>query len=160
MKAQKILINALILLAGPAVTAMLYVQGEAGNLDASGVMQILVFASILTIVATTVSAVTHCRVSRFGRAMLVSVILSEILFVVLLVGYILFMPEGRGRAESLMWLPIMLMFMIPWALPTALSVSYGTGRIVRDMKRGRETPTTNSTVLRESAPPTRLPEDG
>jgi hypothetical protein len=36
-----------------------------------------------------------------------------------------------------MWLPIMVLFLIPFALPTAWSVSYGIGRIVSDIKRGR-----------------------
>lgn len=137
MKLHKRIIDSLVILAGPAVTTVLYVGGEAGNIDAGGVVRILFSALVLMIVAIPVSALIHSHVSQFRRAMLVSVLCSETLFVVLLVGFILFLPEGRGRAESIMWLPIMVLFLIPFALPTAWSVSYGIGRIVSDIKRGR-----------------------
>ena len=139
MKAEKLLNNVIIILTGPAITVMLYVRGEAGNLDAAGVGQILIFASVLTIVGSVFGVLAHLRIRQFWHATLVSVILSEVSFVVLLVGFVWFMPEGANRADFLMWLPIMLVFMIYCALPTALSVSCGMGRIIRDIEGAKRT---------------------
>ena len=137
MKLHKRIIDSLIILTGPAGTTILYVGGEAGNIDAEGVVRILFSALGLMVVAVLVSVLIHSHISQFRRVMWVSVICSEPLYVGLLVGFILILPEGRGRAESIMWLPIMVLFLIPFALPTAWSVSYGIGRIVSDIKRGR-----------------------
>jgi len=69
--------------------------------------------------------------------MFASVVASEMLYIVLLISTIFLAQDERFRAEALMWLPVMITFMVPFTLPMALSVSYGTGRILRDIKRGR-----------------------
>jgi hypothetical protein len=46
--------------------------------------------------------------------------------------YILCMSNARERAECLMWLPVTIPFLVVVGFTTAISVSYGTGMIVRD----------------------------
>ncbi len=60
--------------------------------------------------------------------MIISVSLSELLYLAALLVYMLVLDE-KHKAENLMWLPVMIFFMIPFTLPMPLAISYGTGWI-------------------------------
>ncbi len=126
---MKLLVNLLIAVAGPIATVYLYAGVEAGKLE-SLIFNVL----ILSVVTVVVSAAAQRLLKRPLLAACVSIPSSEILYVLLLTAYIYCMPQGVERSESLMWLPIAILFLIPFAFPTAISVSYGTARIVRDLE--------------------------
>ena len=117
-----------IIAAGPIATVCLYETVEVSATACSLIIGVLIVSAVTAVVST----VAHLILKRPLLATVVSVPISEIICVLLLLAYIFCMSEGRGRAESFMWLPIIILFLIPFAFPTALSVSYGTGMIVRD----------------------------
>ncbi len=136
VKKKKLLINLLIIAVGPAMTVVQYAKGKSG--DTSGILFLVLGTSILAAVTAAVSILTHFRVKRFWVATGVSTIASEVLYVlIVVVAFAYFMPDGCTWAESIGWLLIAIMSLIPGAFPTALFVSYGVGRIIGDNQAGR-----------------------
>lgn len=130
MKIETLLIGLPIIAAGPIVTVVL-VGRLNGNMSVSGAVVVSVL--IASGVAAVVSTAAHLVFKDTMPATFVSVFVSELTYVLFVLAYIFYMPEGRERAESFMWLPIVIPVLIVVSFPTALSVSYGTGMIVRDV---------------------------
>ena len=132
MKTTTLLISLPVIAAGPIVTVYLLLVAKG---DGAGVsLAMIVGVLIMSAVAAAVSTVTHLIMKGELFATVVSVPISEILYVLLMWAYIYCMPEGRERAESFMWLPIVISLLFIYAFPTACSVSYGTGMIVRGLR--------------------------
>lgn len=136
MKTTRTLTSLLIIAVGPFATIYLCAAVNTGSKNESEMFSLIVSVLILSAVTATVSTAAHSVLKHPLLATAVSVLISEILYVVLLFTYIYCMSEGLERSESLVWLPIMILFLIPFGFPTALSVSYGAGRIVRDFREG------------------------
>jgi len=107
--------------------------GKGGGAE---VFPLIVGVLIMSGVTGAVSAAAHLLFKDPVPATAISVLISEVLYVLLLLAYICCMSTGRGRAESFMWLPIMIPFLVLFGLPTAFSVSYGTGMIVMGFGEG------------------------
>jgi hypothetical protein len=120
-----------IIVAGPIVTAFLLIGGK-GDGKVSATLVIIVL--ILSAVPAVVSTVAHLIFKNLLLGTVVSVFISELLYVLLQLAYCFCTPKS---AEAFMWLPIMLLFLIPYAFPTALSVSWGTGIIVLGFGEGK-----------------------
>jgi hypothetical protein len=135
MNSIRILIGLLLIAAGPVVTVFLFVMGKGGSMDGAGIFPLIVSVFLMSAVTAAVSTTAHLALEDPVLATVVSASISEILYILLLLAYVFCMSEGRGRAESFMWLPVMTGFLLLFGFPTALSVSCGTGMIARDLSR-------------------------
>jgi hypothetical protein len=132
------MISILIIAAGPIATLYPRMIVYARATDKLAIFYLMV--SVLALSATTaaVSTATNLILRRIWLATVVSVIISEATYVVLLLIYVCVFSSGFERTESLAWLPMIIRYLIPVGLPIAISVSYGTGRIVKDWRELRE----------------------
>ena len=127
MKLHKRIIDSLIILTGPAGTTILYVGGEAGNIDAEGVVRILFSALGLMVVAVLVSVLIHSHISQFRRAMWVSVISTIIIRLPLAYWFASLSRSAQwpaGNPDSLYW-----SLLIAWVSGAAVTAwLYSRGR--------------------------------
>jgi hypothetical protein len=104
----------------------------ANKVNGPAIFPIIVSLVFVSGVTAVVSIAAHLIFKGTLPATVVSVLLSETLYVLFVLAYIFCMSAGLERAESFAWLPIWLPLPIFVGFPTALSVSYGTDRIVTD----------------------------
>jgi hypothetical protein len=83
---------------------------------------------VLGSLTVLLSLLCHTITKDYKKGMIISVSLSELLYLAALLVYMLVLDE-KHKAENLMWLPVMIFFMIPFTLPMPLAISYGTGWI-------------------------------
>jgi hypothetical protein len=134
MRITRLVTGLLLIVVGPAVTVYLY---RAVNVSA-GLFSLIVVAAMMSGITAGVSTAAHLMRKGRAPATAASVLVSEVLYVLLLLTYIFCMSASRGRAESVMWLPVLIPFLIVLGLPTALSVSCGTGMIVMNFADGAD----------------------
>ena len=131
MTTIRMLISCLIIVAGPMVTSFLLLSGKG---DGTGISPVIIVSVLIaTAITAASSTAAHLLLKQPLLATTISILVSEILYVVFVVAYTYCMSDGLQRSESIMWLPIIILFIIPFGFPTAFSVSYGTGRILRDL---------------------------
>jgi hypothetical protein len=130
MKITTLLASLLIIVAGPAVTVCLFTTVNVS----AGVFPLIVGVLTMSGVTAGVSTAAHRMLKDPVPATAISVAISEMFCVLLLLAYIFCLCEGRERAESIMWLPVMIPFLLVFGFPTAFSVSYGTGMIVMNFR--------------------------
>lgn len=131
MHTGKLAISSVLILIGPFVTLYLVVSGKGESAQGQQVVHFVLWVSLMSIVTAAISALMH-RHMRMLVALPLSVIVSEVAYVLLALLITWLMPSGRQRAESLMWLPLAAFFLVYFGFPTAVSVSWGTGILVRD----------------------------
>jgi hypothetical protein len=135
MKTIRLLISVLIIVAGPIVTVYLYETVEVSATVCSVIIRVLIMSGVTAVVSTVVTFILkHPLLATFA-----SVVISGVLLVLLLLAYIFCMSASRAVPGPSWWLRAIILFLIPLGFPTVLSVSYGTGRIVRDLRAFRDT---------------------
>jgi hypothetical protein len=102
----------------------------------AGVVQMLTVSYILGIVTLLISLFCHTLFKDFKKSMIISILISEAVYLTTSLIYGLVIDVDH-RADFIMWLPVMIIFMIPFTLPMPLAISYGTGFIISKMK-GRD----------------------
>ncbi len=134
---KKSLINLGIIVAGTAWTVWLFVVPKAHSVDAMDIWQLVLGISALALVCAIISVTIHFWVKAMWGAVLTSVIATTIAYVLIALTVIRFNSEGQARAYAFMYFPFLLIYAVPRLLPTIVLVSFGTARIIRDIKRGR-----------------------
>ncbi len=122
--------NISLIILAPFITLALYVGAKGGKIsppDLVTLMRNILFCSIVTVI---ISAIVYWVVKKFKKGILISVILSEIIFVPLLTTFLL-ISNAENRARTEMWLPVIMLFMIINTLPMALLISYAMGKIFK-----------------------------
>jgi hypothetical protein len=115
-----ILLNILIIPAGPLVTAYMVIAGKGFKIKG----EMFLYAGIATAIAVIVSIAIHALYKKdLKKAIISAVIVSEIIYALLAIA------DAMKNPRSMMWLPVALLFLPLFTLPTAISVSFGIGRI-------------------------------
>ena len=125
--------NSVVIVLGPIITFFLYFANERPS-DISDILPILKILLLMSIITLLFSIITHVLIENFKKGMIVSIIISELTYIVSLITF--FWLDPINQAENIMWLPVAIVFLIPFSLPMAFSISYGCGKIIRDIKNG------------------------
>ncbi len=124
---MKIFIYIILILAGPLITILLYIQGE-NDMSKPEILEMGTFIYVFGFATLVISGFLHFFKANFQKNMIISFITSEILYSVGLSVY--FYADKENRAENLMWLPVAAIFLILYTSPMVLLVSYSTGKII------------------------------
>lgn len=124
----------IIVFAGPLVTLLLFtaLQIPADKIDYSHIRWAIIGLASFTLL---ISALGHIFVKKFQNGLILTVTASEIVYLFTFAFYAL--SDPLNWQENLMWLPIMMLSVIALSLPMAFSISYGCGKIIREI-RNRE----------------------
>ena len=130
---KALLSNIVIMLAGPALTIYWYMSSN-GNITTSAVLYMLLFAVVLVFITTIVAFIVHNKAkTSFAKKVLISIIVSECCY--LIITSLIILIFEKHDPESRIWLPVILLILVPYTLPAAISVSYGFGKIVELLKK-------------------------
>ena len=148
MSPARTLLNLLIIAAGPLAT-IAYTFCLCGTTVIFHIPLVL----ILSAIAATASTTVHLKLKHPTFATFISVVASYISYILLLLAIILFSSDAQERTLDItwFWFPITILLLIPYALPLTCTISYGTGRIVRDFREIRSPPPDLPAVLVNNA---------
>ncbi len=122
---KKIYTNIIIVLLGPAFSLCAIMAGKNFKFNSSH----LIIVGVGTTIALVVSCIVHSSIrNNLKKANIVSVITSEFI-------YFMFVIVSSLAPEERMWLPVILLFLPIFSLPTAISVSIGVGGIMKRVKK-------------------------
>lgn len=125
--------NILLIVLGPLITLILYIGGEGGKISQDNLAMLMRNIMLCATVTIIVSIIVHYLIKNFKKGMIISVILSEIIFVPLIIIFLL-ISNVTNRPKTEMWMPVIMIFLIINTLPMALLISYGTGKIMGGKK--------------------------
>ena len=118
----------LVGLAGPVFTFVVYASGEGWNIN---FVELFIPICICVAVSIAIAFVTQHAIDNFKRSIIISTIICDFIYVFFLICTAIF-ADPENSAEVTMWLPVMIIFMIPYCLPMAFTISYATIKISRD----------------------------
>jgi len=125
----------ILIVVGPLITFLLIVSLQIPENEISPSIvkkSILVLGSITILI----SLIGHVFVKIFSKGLIVTVTLSEIVYLFVFSFYAL--SDPANWQENLMWLPIMIISVAAISLPMAISISYGTGSIVKTLRNRQQ----------------------
>lgn len=122
--------NIIIILSGPIASLLVILSGKGFRFDISFVKYI----ALGTAIALAISVLSHYIIrSKPTKANFLSVITTELVYALLTI-------VTANDPETKAWLSVILMFLPIFTLPIAISVSIGTGRIIRSNKKAEFSP--------------------
>jgi small-conductance mechanosensitive channel len=123
--------NMIIFISGPLATLFLfYIAGGNGN-EKFGIYLIVIPILIGIVISVVVVVILQKVFKKLSHKIILSVVLSELCYIIILLLSI-WIGNQKGRTESLMWLPIMVVLLLLSTLPMAISVSYGTTKFIEE----------------------------
>lgn len=123
----------LLIVLAPIAPVVIYFLNEL-DIPLSGIIQMTLISYALGLITVLLSLLCHAFIKNNKKGMIISVSISELLYLTVLLVYMLIIDE-KNKAENIMWLPVMIFFMIPFTLPMPLAISYGTGFIVSKIQK-------------------------
>ncbi len=109
------------------ITILLYVLSEK-DMSFQEIIKLGTIIYIFGFLTVIISGCFHFYRISFHHSMKSSIIASEALYLFGL--FIYFYIDKENTAENFMWLPVAAIFIVLYAFPMALLVSYGTGKLV------------------------------
>jgi uncharacterized protein YacL len=119
---------------GPILTFLLYIVSENGLKGLSHLAYLTMLICVGIIITLSIALVVQKYLKRTLTIVVVSSIIAEIIFALMAYFSAFTIVGENDRAEYVMWLPIMIMFMIPFSLPTAITVSFSSVKIIEIRK--------------------------
>lgn len=123
-----ILLNILIILLGPLVTVYIVIAGKGFKIKS----EMFLYVGVATAIAVIGSAIIQSVFKKgSNKSFIISVVVSELIYALLMI------IDAIHNPKSMMWLPVALLFLPLYTLPTAISASFGIGRIFEMNRQGR-----------------------
>ena len=125
----------ILILIGPLATLLLVIslQVSEPKVSYSFISKAILILGVITIL---ISLIGHILLKVFSRGMIVTVTISEAIYLLAFSFYALSDPVNWQ--ENLMWLPIATISATAISLPMSISISYGTGSIVNTVRKLRQ----------------------
>lgn len=123
----------LLILLAPLAPVFIYYVNER-DIPLSGIIQMTSISYVLGLITVLLSLLCHAFIKNYRKGMIISISISELLYLTVLLVYMLVIDE-KNKAENIMWLPVMIFFVIPFTLPMPLAISYGTGFIISKVQK-------------------------
>lgn len=117
---------------GPLITFLLAVSLQVPENEVSHSL-IRKTTIVLGAITVLISLIGHVFVRVFFKGLIITVTISEVVYLFVFSFYALSDPVNWQ--ENLMWLPIMMISVIALSLPMALFISYGSGSIIKDLRK-------------------------
>jgi hypothetical protein len=129
---RKALLNYILVLAGPLISLVIIkvLQIPEDEIPYSAIVRMVI---ILAFITCGISLSVFLVVKIFQKAFIISVSISEILYIIVFIYFALSDPVRL--AENFMWLPIMIMSVTAISLPMSTLISYGIGKSLRTIGR-------------------------
>ena len=123
MNIKNVLQYLVIILVGPIATFFTILSGKGFKMKMSYLFVVGLGAAIAVVVNLAVNSAIKMNLKR---AVTISIIITEVIYLLILI------VGSLNSPEDLMWLPVALIFLPIFSLPTALSVSYGISKLIKD----------------------------
>tara|TARA_Y100000310_G_C20035423_1_gene513668 strand:- start:94 stop:462 length:369 start_codon:yes stop_codon:yes gene_type:complete len=118
---MKLLKYIIIIILGPIITTFFYFSGDSEQkLD----YRWLILTAVLLFVPIIPSIIAFNKYKKFKKGFKFSIFFTWAAYLLLIIVYSLIDPE------VLMWSIVIIIFGIPYTLPSVLSVCYGIGKII------------------------------
>lgn len=121
----------ILVFVGPLITFLLVISLQIPENEISHSL-IRRATMVLGAITVLISVIGHVFVRFFFKGLIVTVTISEMVYLFVFSFYAL--SDLVNWQENLMWLPIMMISVAAITLPMAISISYGTGSIVKALR--------------------------